>query len=69
MIGIFKRYPDKQTGKEEYPPIPIINFGLVFINNLSENRSYMKNLKKPLKMEKIFLLNILLDTIFLILKF
>ena len=30
MIGIFKRYPDKQTGNEEYPPIPIINFGFIF---------------------------------------
>ena len=69
MIGIFKRYPDKQTGNEEYPPIPIINFGFTFINSLSENRRDMKNLKKPLKKEKIFLLKILLDTIFLILKF
>ena len=49
MIGIFKRYPDKQTGNEEYPPIPIINFGFVFINSLSENRRDMRNLKIPIK--------------------
>ena len=69
IIGIFKRYPDKQTGNEEYPPIPIINFGFIFINNFSESTIDIKNLKKPLKMKKIFLLKIRLDKIFFILKF
>ena len=68
MSGTLSTFAAKQTGKEEYPPIPKTKFGLLFNKKINDLNTEKKIINIEINDLKIFFLKIVEEAILTILR-